>query len=237
MNYLKKYESFIKDLNPMDEGFMSLSNIANNSKKPDIKENIKKIIEVIKSAGLKDNNSILGLISVIGKESGFSLVRETTKNLPDDEKWLRKTFPAFNDYEGSVVEVKKNREKTFYNIAYGPDSKAGKALGNTGENDGYDYRGGGYTQLTGRKWYNYMGITNPKDIETPEGAAKALKKSIESYIGPNPEKIKFDTPQKAASYFVDKVRGNSSTHQKEYEKSIKILDTFFKDSGKYKIPK
>jgi predicted chitinase len=178
MNYLKKYESFIKDLNPIDEGFMSLSNIANNSKKPDIKENIKKIIEVVKSAGLKDNNSILGLISVIGKESGFSLVRETTKNLPDDEKWLRKTFPAFNDYEGSVVGVKKNREKTFYNIAYGPDSKAGKALGNTEENDGYNYRGGGYTQLTGRKWYNYMGITNPKDIETPEGAAKALKKSI-----------------------------------------------------------
>lgn len=240
MNHIKHYTDFIAEsvgINDIYESKMSLDAIKKDQNTNDVDTNIKEIVKIIKEAGIKDENSIIGLLSVIGKESGFTPIRETTKYLPDNENAIRKIFGALTDYAGDIVNLKKKREKDFYNLVYGPDSKAGKNLGNTKDTDGYDYRGGGYTQLTGRKYYEAMGINNPKDIETPQGAAKALKNSITSYIGANPGALKFKTPQEAVKYFVNKVRGGSSTFQTQYDKAIKTLNLYFNKNGKFVLPK
>jgi len=231
MEHIKEYHHFISDYSDIQYNILEEGYDVNK-----INNNIKEIVKVIKSTGLKDNNAILGLLSVIGKESGFSPVRETTKNLPDNESWLRKKFPGLTGYVGSAVGLKKNREKAFYNTVYGADTKTGKALGNTEDSDGYNYRGGGYTQLTGKKYYQAMGIKDPKEIETPAGAAKALKNSIVSYVGKTPGSLKFKTAEEGVKYFVNKVRGSSSDFKTQYDKAIKALNTFLKKGNKYTIP-
>jgi hypothetical protein len=81
-----------------------------------------------------------------------------------------------------------------------------------------------------------MGLNDPKEIETPQGAAKALKNSIKSYVGNNPQSLKFITPDEGVKYFVNKVRGGSSTFEAEYKKASKTLNTFFKSGNKFSLP-
>lgn len=58
---------------------------------------------------------------------------------------------------------------------YEPDTKIGKALGNTARGDGYRYRGRGYVQLTGRTNYRKFGIEDqPDKALDPEIAANIL---------------------------------------------------------------
>lgn len=233
MRYVRNYLTFIRDFAIL-EANMSLDMIA-SSQDSKVNENIKSLISTIKSTGLIDNNSILGLLCVLGKESGFTIVRETTKYLPDDANYLKRVFPILKRYSDSQILDLKKKEKSFYDLVYGPETSAGKDFGHT-KGDGYAYRGGGYTQLTGKKYYQYFGLTDPNQIETPAGAAKALKNSIINYVGTSPGKLKFNTPQEAITYFVNKVRGSSSNYQTEYNKAIKILNLYFLKNGKYVLP-
>lgn len=58
---------------------------------------------------------------------------------------------------------------------YEPDTKIGKALGNTARGDGYRYRGRGYVQLTGRTNYRKFGLEDqPDKALDPEIAANIL---------------------------------------------------------------
>lgn len=234
MKHVKKYQYFLKEseLSGAEAG-MSLEMIQMAQNPTTVVENIKALVNVIKQAGLKDTNAIIGLLCVMGKESGFTNVRETTKYLPNDKNWLLSKFPILKTYKGDVVSLKNNNQAAFYNLVYGPNTKPGKDF-NHGPSDGYRYRGGGYTQLTGKKYYQYLGVT-PEEIQTPAGAAKALKKSIELYAGSSPGNLKFKTPQEAITYFVNKVRGGSSDFTTQYNKAVKMLVYFSKD-GKYAIP-
>jgi predicted chitinase len=54
-----------------------------------------------------------------------------------------------------AVDVTPENEKKIANWAYLPDYKTGKELGNKGGNDGWDFRGKGLVQLTGRGAYEY----------------------------------------------------------------------------------
>ena len=235
MKHIKGYNDFNYVLESVNDYSNTISKTSDPKKAEIINNNIKAIIKVMKEEGLTDNNAMIGFLCVMGKESGFQNVRETTKNLPDDEAWLKRAFPILKDYVGSSVKLKNTREKTFYDLVYGPDTAPGKEFGHT-DSDGYKYRGGGYTQLTGKKYYEASGFKDPKEIETPEGAAKALKASIKAYTNYKPKSTKFKTPQEAVTYFIKKVAGSSGNFQDGYKKSISLMDLFFKKNGKYVLP-
>lgn len=234
MKHLKKYSDF-DFIDESVNDYSSVNKPADPTEAEKINKNIKAIIKVMKEEGLTDKNAMLGFLCVMGKESGFQNVRETTKNLPDNEEWLKKAFPILKDYAGSSINLKNTRPKAFYNLVYGPDTAPGKEFGHT-DDDGYKYRGGGYTQLTGKKYYEASGFKDPKEIETPEGAAKALKASIKVYTNYKPKETKFKTPKEGITYFIKKVAGSSGDFNKAYEKASKILDLFFKKNGKYVLP-
>lgn len=234
MKHVKKYSSFVSE-SKIFESNMSLEMIQQSQDAVTVNDNIKALASTIKSTGLTDTNAIIGLLCTMGKESGFTLVRETTKYLPDNAAYLKSKFPILKKYSDEQVLTLKKNERAFYDLIYGPDTLPGKDFGH-GPTDGYKYRGGGYTQLTGKKYYDYYGLSDPKQIETPAGAARVLKNSILNYVGKAPGKIKFNTPQEAITFFVNKVRGGSSDLTTQYNKAVKVLNAYFLKNGKYVIP-
>ena len=94
---------------------------------------------------------------------------------------------------------------TYFENQYGVGSRKGKRLGNTQSGDGYNFRGHGYVQVTGRA--NYEGWSNRLDqdfVHTPDLMAD---------------------PDNAAQIAVEGMKDGTFTGQK--------LDDFYNDDGTY----
>ncbi|MET3030467.1 peptidoglycan DD-metalloendopeptidase family protein, partial [Flavobacterium johnsoniae] len=77
---------------------------------------------------------------------------QTEEGKKKAKEWGRKIK---NRKDPQAVDVTPENEKNIANWAYMPDYKTGKSLGNKGGNDGWDFRGRGLLQLTGRGGYEY----------------------------------------------------------------------------------
>ncbi|GAA3771721.1 peptidoglycan DD-metalloendopeptidase family protein [Flavobacterium ginsengiterrae] len=77
---------------------------------------------------------------------------QTEEGREKAKKWGRKIK---NRKDPKAVDVTLENEINIANWAYMPDYKTGKSLGNKGGNDGWDFRGRGLLQLTGRGGYEY----------------------------------------------------------------------------------
>lgn len=121
----------------------------------------------------------------VSVESGPKLHMQGGESFNYYWKELDDHFPPFRTPEGqqkaelwgrpvqkpAIPGVTKENEKNIANYIYGPDAAKGKELGNTGANDGWNFRGKGLIQLTGRTAYEYANtytkrenadiITNP----------------------------------------------------------------------------
>jgi len=171
----------------------SSGNVAGEDSEPDIqsvrgdypKENIKIVIEELKNVGITNPNAIMGVLSVIAKESNFkpkgekgykntsiSRIKEvfgknTIKVNIDDIK-AGTPFSSLSDDQ--IQNLKSSNEK-FFNALYG------NRIGNNDKNDGWDYRGRGFNQLTGRANYRKAGFeNNPDAVNDVRNAAKVAAK-------------------------------------------------------------
>jgi putative chitinase len=158
-----------------------------NTKKCDInsdtiKNNIKTIDKILKDKGFKTVESRIGILAVIGKETGFQPISENSYAGTDNSK-IRNDFGTrtrngkkLNDLSDNDLNTLKNNAKDFFNWIY---DGSGTSLGNTpGSDDGYNYRGKGFNQITGKA--NYQGIkdftgvdyiANPDLLNEVTGAA------------------------------------------------------------------
>ena len=170
--------------------------------------NINLLIGEMEKAGIINPYSQIGMLSVIGKESGFIPKNEnlnySKERLPEVWGVFSKTgnrVPAgsgASSYNDLAVEYENNPEK-LANFVYGqkPDGMRDDAYGNTQFGDGWKYRGRGFNQLTFKsnyqKYSNLTGIdlvTNPDVLNDVNLAAKVavlfLVNSIKSKgINPN----------------------------------------------------
>lgn len=113
-------------------------------------------------------------------ESGLKLKAKEGENFNWYYQGLIDTFKAFRTEQGKInakkwgraikdrkdpkaVDVSLENQKNIANWAYSPDSLKGKELGNTQENDGWDFRGKGVIQLTGRSAYEYANTYTKKE--------------------------------------------------------------------------
>ncbi len=110
-------------------------------------------------------------------ESGTSLHIKDGENFNWYWERLPGTFAAFRTTEGrenaklwgrsveksATPGVSQENQKNIANWAYSPTSAKGKELGNTQPEDGWNFRGKGLIQLTGRKAYEYANVYTKKE--------------------------------------------------------------------------
>lgn len=180
--------------------------------------NIKLIISKLKKEGITDPITQLGILSTIGKESGF---------IPQNEIGYCKTS------DSQIIDIFKNRgrkckslkcdDPKFFECVYG--SNSGVRLGNTTPGDGYKFRGRGFNQITGRGNYRAYGYeNNPDALNNPEGAADAAIKFLTKGKGSSLNN-KFKNIDEAIQYFVD-INAGGSASGRAFRNAKKVASNF-----------
>jgi putative chitinase len=142
------------------------------------KENAHQINLALIEIGLTNRFLRAGIIAVVAKESGLIPKAELSWSTTSAAR-IRQVFSSlFYGKTLQEIDALKKDDKAFFNFIYGNRPGLGN-LPNT--NDGYNFRGKGYNQLTGRWNYNNVGqgigvdlINNPDLLITDNHvAAKA----------------------------------------------------------------
>jgi predicted chitinase len=191
--------------------------------------NAQLMIDYMDEMGIRNPYTQIGILSVIGKESGFKPQNEDCYGGTSNDR-IRKLFGTRvpkNDKE--LNELKSNCEK-FFDAVYGPDAQdeIGWNTGNTNKGDGYKYRGRGFNQITFKNTYarigSYIGedlVSNPDILNDSYVAAKAAVAFFTN--GRSGSSLPdFTNVNDAINYFVDKNaggHGGSETRSKAFEAS------------------
>jgi putative chitinase len=207
--------------------------------------NINLLISEMEKAGIVNPYSQIGILSVIGKESGFIPKSEnlnySKERLPEVWGIFSKTGKAVSAgagasaYNDLAVEYEHNPEK-LANFVYGqkPDGMLDNAYGNTQYGDGWKYRGRGFNQLTFKGNYETYSklsgidlVTNPDVLNDVNTAAKVailfLSNSLKSNgIDPN----KFGSSEEAVREFARANAGWGANASTAIAKAEKIKSNF-----------
>jgi len=178
-------------------------------------ENIEYLIDEMNENGITNPYTQIGILSVIGKETGYIPKSEYSYSTTGNYR-LRQLFGSrLSKYTEEELNTLKKDDRNFFNVIYA------KTVGNRGGEDGYNYRGRGFNQLTGIENYRTYGkmigmgdelVNNPDLVNDREIAAKIAiafftKGKSASTI---PE---FNNKEAAAIYFADLNAGGSSRHR------------------------
>ena len=194
------------------------------------KRNISLLISQMEQNGITNPYAQIGILSVIGKESGFKPKGEVSYATTSNAR-IRKIFgnrvAKYSDEE--LDNLKKDQQK-FFNVVYS------KTVGNQGGEDGWIYRGRGLNQLTGKKNYERLGnmigmgdklVQNPELVNKPEVAAKIAI----AFLTKNKSSIpNFTSKEEAAEYFADINAGGSGagSHRSNAVNASKKFDVEIK---------
>lgn len=186
-------------------------------------KNVKIMIDYMNSEGITNPYAQIGVLSVIGKESGYIPQNEVCYDYTSNSR-IREIFGncRLKKYDDDQLTQLKNDCEKFFDAVYGVDATKclGWSTGNTMKGDGYKYRGRGFNGITFKSLYiKYGGIigvdlvSNPDKLNEPEVAAKAAV-AFFTEGKPVPE---FDNKQEATDYFVNKNAGGSTTWSESFE--------------------
>lgn len=207
--YKNKEEKPNKDYSNISTGDVII--VGNLS--PQQVDNIKLMIDYMNNSGITDPLAQIGILSVISKESGFVPKSEIPYDTTPNSR-IRSIFGnrVAKFSESELDELKKDPKK-FFNVVYA------NSIGNQGGDDGWNYRGRGFNQLTGKNNYRTFGniigedlVGNPDLMNNPEVAAKV---AVAFFTKGRPASSfpKFNDKTEAASYFADINAGGSNLHR------------------------
>lgn len=162
-----------------------------NKLSSDKKKNLDVIIQVFKDGGVTNPIFIAAVCCIVSKESSFALVRENMNY--SSAARLQEVFGISATKANEIAGNPKAIANYVYGVTpYGKRSKK-DGYGNEGPDDGYNFRGGGFNQLTFKGGYEkYSTIagtsmtSNPDSISNSVIAAKILlqyyKNTINSVV-------------------------------------------------------
>jgi len=134
-------------------------------------QNIKVIIAEMIKQGITNEYAQVGILSVIGKESGFIPQREKSYSGTSNER-LRKLFGRrLSKYTDEQLTYIKRDDIAFFDAIYGIGTKDyfKWQTGNTEKGDGWKYRGGGLNQITFKNLFKkYSPIAGVDLVKYPE---------------------------------------------------------------------
>ena len=194
-------------------------------------DNIKLLISKLRNKGIKDPITQIGILSTIGKESGFIPQTEIGYCNTSDNRIVT----IFGD-RGVKCKSSKCNDNKFFDCVYGKNS--GASLGNTESGDGYKYRGRGFNQITGRKNYeNYGYENNPDELNDVDGASDAAIKFLTKGESTSLNN-KFNSIDDAIKHFVT-INSGGSFSRSAFSKAKNVADKFdivdSTDDGDYQI--
>jgi len=185
-------------------------------------ENIKIVVKALQDAGMTNTNSIIGVCATIAKECNFNpraevgyantsldrikqVFRNNTIHCEVEDIDAGTPFSTLSDDQ--ISRLKSSNEK-FFNALYGG------WLGNNCQNDGWNYRGRGFIQLTGKANYTKAGYgSNPDAVNVPENAAQVVvhyMKDTHNNVWTWEELCNARTPEEGVNMAADKVSGKKN---------------------------
>jgi predicted chitinase len=189
-----------------------------------------------------------GVLAVVAKESQFIPKNEISYAGTSNSR-IREVFGSrvSNLSEAQLTALKKD-PRAFFNRIYGGQFSIGKQLGNTQPNDGYNYRGRGFNQNTGRGNYtmltNKSGIdlvSNPDRMNDPAVAAEALAIFFSNGLASGLKKYKVADQNKIDSlrkgtdiaYNINAGIGNNPSADTTggYKQSLDSMSSYLKSLG------
>ena len=191
--------------------------------------NVDTVYKALLSAGIKEPNALIAVLSNVAKETGFKLVRESLKY--SSTARLRAIFPSkFSTMPESEVLTYIGNEEKLANYVYA--NRYGN--GTVASGDGFKYRGGGFIQLTFKSNYSNIGskigvdlVSNPDSISTAAIAAKSATQFIVNAYG-SPTRCSFSSLTEALTSVTKKVNSGGFTNDYpkvvEYSKLCKIIE-------------
>lgn len=154
--------------------------------------------EAMDEQGVKDNVIRAGLAAIAMGESKMQGHVETGYSRTPNSR-IRQVFGSrVENLSDDELNALKASDREWFNFIYGSQFSTGRQLGNTQPNDGYDFRGRGFIQLTGRANYtryaNKIGrpdiVSNPELANDPELSAKlSVAYILDRYHGGGFEKL------------------------------------------------
>jgi predicted chitinase len=133
---------------------------------------VKSLLDLVSKEISSDPKYLAAVYGNVMKESGGKPITEASDYSNTDNKRIRSIFGdrVRSMTDEDLSELKK--DPMFLGKMYGPKYQIGKNLGNKSEEEGFNYRGRGYVQITGRKAYEEAGKAIGKDLlRNPDLAA------------------------------------------------------------------
>jgi predicted chitinase len=149
--------------------------------------NINLLVNEITALGVTNKYAIVGMLSTIGKESGFIPKNEIPYKSTDNAR-IRKIFGSrVKGLTDDELTALKSNDIKFWDRVYGSDDPTGKSqqYGNNNPGDGAKYLGRGFNGITFKGNYKKYGdaigmdlVTSPESLNDPAVAAKAAVKFL-----------------------------------------------------------
>jgi putative chitinase len=179
--------------------------------------NIDLLVDAMNDFGITDPMTQIGILSVIGKESGFIPKSETSYANTGNSR-IRRIFGSRVPNNDEELDKLKKDPKSFFNKVYA--KTVGNGLDGTNDDDGYKYRGRGFNQLTGEKNYEKYGnligknlVGDPEEVNNTRTAADVAIMFFTK--GKKTGFPKFETKKAAAEYFADINAGKDPTKEND----------------------
>jgi len=219
---------------------------------PTQKQNAALINAALTKYGITNPYFRAGILAVVAKESAFIPKSEISYAGTSNSR-IREVFGSrVSGLTDAQLTALKQDPRAFFNRIYGGQFSIGKQLGNTQPNDGYNYRGRGFNQNTGRGNYAMLSkrsgidlVSNPDKMNDPAVAAEALaiyfsngfasgKSMILKKYGVS-DQSKIDTLRKGTdiAYNINAGIGNNPAADTTggYKQSLDSMSSYFKALG------